>query len=751
MIRGRYVLFRLTVCLLGLWVVMHVLGISSIVLAADVSRTTANTYAIPLEQLRPHATWRLHGVDGRRVFVFGIRGDQDIKKLEFNLTYRHSPALINELSHLNVLLNGDVVTSLPMAQADTDVPVRAHVDLPHLALQDFNYLELQAVSHYTMGCEDPLHESLWVDIDRKSQLIFHATQKMLPNDLNILPSPFFDERDVRRVDVPFVLARPSDIRLEAAGIVASWFGALASHRGARFSVLADAVPPSGNAVIVLGPDDVIPGVELAEMSGPTIALRANPHDPAGKLLIVSGRSDKEIRSAAVSLAVGGVALSGPTATIHDVNVLPRKPYDAPNWLAADRPVALGELLPEHEFTVEGFDPSPITLGLRLPPGLSDWHTQDIDLNLRFRHSAWTADQSTLDVMVNQERVWRIDLASQDEAVRQSLAHDDSVVSRSIPVPLAMLGSKAGLAFQFSYPPPVQTECRGALLDVHQSSIDPDSTIDLSGLPYHMPMPNLAVFGTAGFPFTRMADLSDTVVTLAPSAQADELAAFLSLMGKMGMETGYPVIGVTVSRETADLQGKDVLMLEVAPYTDLFRRWAKNIPSARMDRASARADGGATAWWDAAAQWLGHKLGRTRPDRSLDPGDTYFTGFESPMERGRSVVAIAASDGARLRNAVELMMFDPEQQIALQGSLASVHGDRIRSLSTSTTYYVGDMGPFQFLTWFLSRYPVVLYLLYVFAAIAIAIVFYLSLRGRAERRLSVEPHSSHSTQKGNANE
>src|SRR5690606_6172806 len=116
---------------------------------------------------------------------------------------------------------------------------------------------------------------------------------------------------------------------------------------------------------------------------------------------------------------------------------------------------------------------------------------------------------------------------------------------TVHLPLSMLESQAGLQFQFKYKPPFHSECRGSLVDARRSAVDPRSTIDLTGLPHHKAMPDLAAFATSGFPFTRMADLSDTVIVMPAAAGPDGVSAFLTLLGKMGWVTGYPATRLTV--------------------------------------------------------------------------------------------------------------------------------------------------------------------------------------------------------------
>src|SRR5690606_38329133 len=104
----------------------------------------------------------------------------------------------------------------------------------------------------TMQCEDPLHSSLWAKVSNTSQLQLATTPVAMPDDLAILPLPFFDSRDSRLLELPFVFAAsPDNPSLEAAGAVASWFGAMASYRGAHFPVTLGQLPAKGNAIVLL--------------------------------------------------------------------------------------------------------------------------------------------------------------------------------------------------------------------------------------------------------------------------------------------------------------------------------------------------------------------------------------------------------------------------------------------------------------------------------------------------------------------
>ncbi|MFP3534208.1 cellulose biosynthesis cyclic di-GMP-binding regulatory protein BcsB, partial [Burkholderia sp. SIMBA_042] len=81
------------------------------------------------------------------------------------------------------------------------------------------------------------------------------------------------------------------------------------------------------------------------------------------------------------------------------------------------------------------------------------------------------------------------------------------------------------------------ECQNSILDNVRSAIDPGSTIDISGLPKYAAMPDLSLFADAGFPFTCMADLSETAVVMPEGAGVSDFSAYLTLRGVMGQATG----------------------------------------------------------------------------------------------------------------------------------------------------------------------------------------------------------------------
>ncbi|MEI2414854.1 cellulose biosynthesis cyclic di-GMP-binding regulatory protein BcsB [Orrella sp. JC864] len=701
------------------------------------------TYPITLHELGARNGLALRGVDGRQGVPLSIRSDERLVGARLKLEYGYSPALLPELSHIKVLLNDELAASIALPQEDAGAPATHEVELPAGAFVDFNRLETQLIGHYTLRCEDPVHSSLWADVSSRSAVELTVEPLELPNNLALLPRPFFDERDPRALALPIVLPGALDTsRLESAGIIASWFGALASYRGARFPVSEGRVPEQGHAVVILGRDDTLAGLPpLPPVTGPTLSMVQNPNDRYGKLLLVMGRDGDEIKQAARALALASRTLSGQTALVTGLSEpAPRRPFDAPNWLRTDRPVRFGELASEQALNAAGHRPGPIQLDLRLPPGLFGWRSEGVPVELKYRYTPRPgAEQSTLQVMAGHQLLRALPLtsASQAQAYSKVLGVPASQASASLRVPTYLLPALASLQFQYVYEYAKLGECQNSIIDNVRSAIDPDSTIDISGIPLYAAMPDLAAFGEAGFPFTRMADLSETAVILPENPSADDYSAYLDLMGLMGESTGYPATHVTVAQagQIEQLRRKDLLVLASGDNQPLLAQWRDRLPGsfAANDKRFS------------LASWMARAFGGDDPRERRAPADqriefsssgasAIFAGLESPLSSGRSVVVVSANQPQGLPAAVAAVQQARHRDDKLRGSLAVVRGERIDSLAAEQTYYVGSLPFWTALQWFFAGRPLLLVLIAFAGAVILGALLYLSLRARAQRRL-----------------
>jgi cellulose synthase (UDP-forming) len=126
----------------------------------------------------------------------------------------------------------------------------------------------------------------------------------LRNDLSHLPLPLLDSDLQSATTIPFVfLSPPTPTELEAAGAVASWFGVMSGTQPVRFTVSLAEIP-TGNAVILTGNRSLLPAsLQIPGGNGPVIALRDNPSDPFGSLLVLAGGNQGELLAIARTLAL----------------------------------------------------------------------------------------------------------------------------------------------------------------------------------------------------------------------------------------------------------------------------------------------------------------------------------------------------------------------------------------------------------------------------------------------------------------
>jgi hypothetical protein len=211
-----------------------------------------------LKQLGVEYPLSLRGSDGRDGVNFNVRVDEIVTQATLKLNYAYSPSMIPELSHINVLVNDEIAASIELTKDSAGTDLERIVNIPSRLITEFNTLSLQLIGHYTNQCEDPLHSSLWAKISNNSVLELISTPIALLNDLAILPLPFMDRRDSRPLKLPIVFAtKPDNFALEAAGTIASWFGALSAHRGAHFAAVQGSVPAKGHAIVLI----LFPAVE----------------------------------------------------------------------------------------------------------------------------------------------------------------------------------------------------------------------------------------------------------------------------------------------------------------------------------------------------------------------------------------------------------------------------------------------------------------------------------------------------------
>ncbi|WP_342704044.1 cellulose biosynthesis cyclic di-GMP-binding regulatory protein BcsB [Burkholderia arboris] len=713
--------------------------------SAPAAGLPATTVRLPFASLGAFDPLRLRGADDARTINAGVRLDRVVTGARLRLTYAYSPSLIFPMSHLKVSVNGEVIATVPFDAARAGRTVTQEIPIDPRYFSDFNQLGLRLIAHYTLDhCEDPANSALWADVSPTSELILDESPVRLPNDLALLPAPFFDRRDNGRVRLPFVLpATPDSATLRSAGVLASWFGALADYRHARFPVSSGL--PADDQAVVVGTAATLPaGLALPSVNGPLLAVADNPAAPGRKLLVVTGRTAAEVDDAVAALVLGRAALSGPAATVAHVDLgAPRKPYDAPRWLPVNRPITFRELVNDpRQLEVRGTTPDAIRLNLRVPADLHSWNGAGVPITLRYRYTAPTVqDNSTLAVEINDQLVksYRLGPAQAEDARGRMqlplLSVPEGRVTSDVDIPAFRVGSGNQLQFHFTLDSQKTGLCSSTATEPQRAAIDPDSTIDFSHFVHYAQLPNLAFFANSGFPFTRFADLSQTAVVLPDRPSPQELEAYLTMLGHMGEWTGFPALRVQVARpgDVAALAGsKDLLVIDGSPASPLLAHWRSALPLAIGEQGGA--GGGATRVAFTVKERWRNGVGLADGGAHIEQSGPLaaLAGFELPGSRGRSVVALTATDQPRLGDLLDV--FENAGLVSqLQGDLAVVRPGQVDSLRVGEPYVVGFV-PWYARVWtHAARHPVALGAVGVVAGLLLALGVFSVLQRIAARR------------------
>lgn len=653
------------------------------------------------------------GVAASRNIPFSLPQTQVAQQAALKLQYAFSPGLIPQMSHLSVFLNGTLVATLPVPQNNGEMQnaLNTTIPLPAELLVRDNVLGFEFIGHYTRECEDPANTVLWSRIENSSSIQLSGSLLPLADDLKILPLPFYDGAvSSESATIPFAFAStpPTYSALTAAGIVASWFGVLTKSRPLFFPVSVGTLPKGNVVLFVENSSAVSPALDL-NVNGPVIAIRTNPNDPYGKVLVIAGNDPAQLLSAARALAIGNSLLQGRTAQVNNIELPePRLANDAPLWMRTDRNTTFGDA-GTPELQSDGSGPLPVYL--RVPPDLYYGDKQNIPMHLDYRYNAIPlANGSTLRVTVNGSMVNELPLPHENQPKKE--------LSYNVSVPVVTMRPFANTSlFNFYFQIAKMGHCEDAAPINLQGAILHSSYLDLRGLNHWAPMPNLELFANAGFPFTRFADLSQTKMILPSVPTPEETALYLTLVAYFSQQTGYPALRLQVGDSSLLARDADYLILGKPANQPAFAQLNDKLPIAvREGGFSVQGTSGfftavEHAWWQVAEMrpnwWW--KLEQSNQKNGLLESlgqfpDALIQGIESPWNSGRSVVTITYKndDGAAQ---FASMFWKSSVSGDISESVSVLHGTSFSSYRLGDRYYhVGHLSWWAQVRYRLRQFP-----------------------------------------------
>ena len=687
----------------------------------------------------------LHGIDTLHNIYFTLPLTHVPRTAMIHLNYAFSPALLPQLSHLKLMINGTLFATVQPTPGkmggSSGQDYQVDLPIPPNLLVHNNTLTIEFIGHYTLVCEDPANTTLWARVHSDSYLDIRGDLLPMANDLSQLPMPFLDPSVVQPPSIPIVFPiEPSMTGIQAAGVISSYFGMISDNRPVRFPVHIGSIPQGNAIVIAEDPTSLPPGLGLPPINAPTVVMRTNPNDPYGKILIVTGTDASQVLTAAQAVALHSDMLSGAQATIDNLTLPDVQKADAaPRWARTNETIPLWNYATADQ--LQGDGTAPLNVYFRIPPDIFYANRPNSTLHLVYRYDSIPIGPiSSMQVRINNAFLGSVPLIPGHEPTR--------VTTVNVPVPVVNLRPFSNsLSFDFTFQLLKKGGCENTTPINMEGAILRDSYIDLRGYPHYAPLPNLETFANAGFPFTRFADLSKTTVVLPPTPTQQEIETFVTLMGHFGRQTGFPALRVTVAGPDALHMGATENFLVIGTGGDQpgFGKLQNYLP---VSVTSAQIQVHDTQGFFAPLHhaWWKLKSNEHRESGVLIAGgapDAVIEGIESPYFPGgdRSIVAIHLRDANEFEPFMSTFL-DVQQSSDISSSVSVLHAvsanqqDTFQSFRVgSKVYYVGELPLWTRLTLWFMQVP------WLGAIIVIILVFLLAiwtrqwLRGRARARLS----------------
>jgi cellulose synthase (UDP-forming) len=683
----------------------------------------------------------LHGIDSTHNIYFTLPETHVVRSAKIHVYYAFSPGLLPQISHIKLLLNGTLFATVqptPGQSGGSDAhDTEAEFTIPSDLLVHNNTLTVEFIGHYTMVCEDPANTTLWARVHRNTYLDIRGDLLPLADDLKHLPVPFLDQAVTQPPSIPVVFAsQPSLKAIQAAGVVTSYFGMMSESKVVRFPVHFGALP-QGNVIVIAENASSLPaGLALPAINAPTVAMRTNPNDPFGKVLIVAGANAEQALIAAQAVALHSEMLSGGQSTIETLQ-LPgkRQPDDAPRWARTDQTISLWDYATAEQ--MQGDGTAPLTVYFRIPPDIFYDDRPNALLKLAYRYNSIPIGPiSSMQVRINNAFLDSVPLVPGQDVSRTT--------QKDLPVPVVNLRPFSNsLTFDFTFQLLKGPDCKDTTPINMQGSILSDSYLDLRGYPHYAPLPNIETFANAGFPFTRLADLGDTTVVLPPTPTEQEIETFVTLMGHFSRQTGFPALRVVVAGPDALHLGamSDFLILGTGDDQPAFRQLANKLP---VSMSSGQVQVHDTQGF--FVKILHHAWWKLKSDEHSDSGqllasgtpDAVIQGIESPYAPGanRSIVAIELRDTGNYEPFLDTFL-KVQQASDISGSVSVLHGTQFQSFRIgSHVYNVGTVPWWVRLQLWLRQVPWLAAVIVIILAFLLAIWTRQWLRIRARARLKM---------------
>ena len=695
------------------------------------------TRKILLSDLNKNKTMDLKLItSGYRISV-PIPSRWSVKKARLVLKYTNSVNLRKENSQLAVRLNDVPLGQVGLDPKNPDGELALTIPLSRL-LQGYNSLSFSVAQHYMDKCEQWDAPDLWTNLQfDRSFLELEYTDRPVPGKLPEAFNFLFDPKTLPSGDVNIVTDNTSPETITMSGVVASGIAKRFDYKKVLFTA-SPAIKPGQDNVIV-GQKEFVEqllretGI-FYEVTGPVVKIMPLPlkrggelkpgWDAAHGLLIISGRTPAELKTAAIAAAEITFPFPGKGETIIKDAKLPKvQTYSGKGFIERGKQNTF-KVLGLQTLTFRGISTFTEDLLLRIPNDYLIRPNKYVTLALNYVYSPGLKEDSSLSIAVNGTIAQVINLDNLKGDLLEKYRLD-------LPAYLFRPGENR-ITFIASLTPKSQA-CEMLMPDAYFLTVYDNSTLIFPKMPHLAELPKIELFVDTGSPFSRLSNGSDTEIFLA-EPDYSEIAAAFNMIGYVSQRTGYPLFDLKIN--VGDLKPSDKEIIVFSKFDTLPANLVKLAPI-KVRNSPADSLIPHLAW----KKWNKEPFFSTTQQVSdMDTDSGLIMGLESPYKKGRSILIFNASSGENLLKLSQVVM-DPETNGGIKGSLAAIDlrtepAEKMVSTTIGAKYWTGENGKISYFTYFTYVHPMMYYGSLIVLILVLSLVIYLFLADFREKRLAL---------------
>ena len=697
-------------------------------LLASVSGS-AKQLQIPLAKLTSLPVLVLKCASDEQGIEIPLSDRWDVKSVSLDLQYVSSINLIGDLSQLAVKINGVAVAQYKLNPKSPEARVKVNLPLIYLK-PGYNTLKFQVVQHFTTReCESPCSPDLWTNINMQDSILnVEYEDKPIPLKLSAISEYLFDPKTYPEANVHFIVEDRSADILTYAAIASSGVARHYNYRKVVFSMSPQIKPGVDNIIVgrsgfvakFLAPFNLTLGnVEGGYLKIFPLPAEGGAYDVTHALLAVSGEKFDHVKIAAETLASISFAYPGSQELNSFEFRLPIvPPYGGRSVVIANKTYTF-KTMDFDTTTFQGINPAGKDLVFRLPADFVIQQNRSAKLVLNFAYGAGMREDSSLNVIINDKIV---------RAVGFDKKSGDFLQNYEIDIPAYLFKPGRNMvSFGVELHPNLK-ECDIKLMGNLFLTVFENSTFTFPDMPHFVELPKLELFMLNGFPFTRWPDGFESMIYLADTSD-ESIAAAMNVVGLMSQKNSFPLLNIRIGLTPPKDWKGDLITIGLS----------KALPPEMREKSPLRTSNTSLVPYPIVHGWEGESsLSFIRQASALGEGRGLLMQFESPFQKGKTVMSLLADNPADLLHLSEAML-DAGVQGQVFGDLTLVEFTqpklKVTSMVVGEKYTTGKMGNISRIESFLYAHPYIYYLLMGVLILAFAGTIYIMLkRYRATRKL-----------------